>query len=175
MRKSSPEDDLFEEVAAECKAKASGKLVKKPPVQKERKSEATKERKQPQTPASIRRRGEEESFEDDASMEGSDDYRWSMEETTSDTAKALETFMGKDDLRKQSELSEAQIRACALLLETAGRYKLPRIKNAVHHFLACRVSLNRGSRGEAVSAFTGLVENRRVNAQTAIADQLRRE
>lgn len=173
--RSTPEDDLFEEVLAERKAKASGKLVKKAPVQKERKSEATKPQKLVQTPSSIRGRGEDESFEDDGDMSGSDDYRWSMEETTSDTAKALETFMGKDDLRKQSELSEQQIRACALLLEMAGRYKLPRIKNAVHHFLACRVSLNRGSRGEAVSAFTGLVENRRVNAQTAIADQLRRE
>jgi|WetSurMetagenome_2_1015567.scaffolds.fasta_scaffold03817_7 hypothetical protein len=173
--RSTPEDDLFEDVVAERKAKAGGKLVRKAPVQKEAKSKAIKEQKQPHTPASIRGRGEDESFENDADMGGSDDYKWSMEETTSDTAKALETFMGKDDLRKQSELSERQIRACALLLEAAGRYKLPRIKNAVHHFLACRVSLNRGSRGEAVSAFTGLVENRRVNAQTAIADQLRRE
>jgi hypothetical protein len=169
----SPEDDLFEDVVREQTAKRAGikgKLVKSAPKQS-----PAKPQKQPQTPASIRGRGEEEEFEDDTGGDGSEDYKWSMEETTSDTAKALETFMGKDDLRKQSELTEHQIRACALLLEMAGRYKLPRIKNAVHHFLACRVSLNRGSRGEAVSAFTGLVENRRVNAQTAIADQLRRE
>jgi hypothetical protein len=98
-----------------------------------------------------------------------------MEDSTTDTAKALEAFMGKGDLRKESELNEDHIRASSLLLEMAGRYKLPRIRNAVHHFLACRVSKDRGSRGEAVAAFTGLVENRRMNQTDALANSLRRE
>jgi hypothetical protein len=110
-----------------------------------------------------------------AGSEGSSDYQWAMEDSTTDTAKALEAFMGKGDLRKESELDENHIRASSLLLEMAGRYKLPRIRNAVHHFLACRVSKDRGSRGEAVAAFTGLVENRRVSSQENIANSLRRE
>jgi len=113
--------------------------------------------------------------EDFESGEGQSDYMWAMEDSTTDTAKALEAFMGKGDLRKESELNEDQIRAASLLLEMAGRYKLPRIRNATHHFLACRVSKDRGSRSEAVAAFTGLVENRRLNQTDMIGNALRRE
>jgi hypothetical protein len=118
---------------------------------------------------------EHENYDSGGDAGGSSDYMWAMEDSTTDTAKALEAFMGKGDLRKESELNEAQIRGASLLLEMAGRYKLPRIRNAVHHFLACRVSKDRGSRNEAVSAFTELVENRRMNQTDALANSLRRE
>jgi len=157
-------DDLFEEETGE---KVIPKSKPKPkPLSK----------REPAVPAT---RGKEprerEKYENDPSDAGSDDYAWSLEDSSSDTAKALEAFMGKGDLRKQSELTERQIVACALLLETAGKYKLVRIRSAVHHFLALRVSKDRGSRQEAVTAFTGLVENRKMNQTAEFANSLRRD
>ena len=156
-------DDLLEDddpvVVVETKAK------QKPPVGRQPKAVE----KQVKTPR------EREKYENDPSDVGTDDYNWSLEDSSSDTAKALEAFMGKGDLRKQSELTEQQIVACALLLETAGKYKLVRIRSAVHHFLALRVSKDRGSRQEAVTAFTGLVENRKMNQQSEFANSLRRD
>jgi len=146
------------------------KVVKNKPKQSPLTSqEPAPKRRQNNTPRA------HENFDNDPESNGSGDYMWAMEDSTTDTAKALEAFMGKGDLRKESELNEDQIRAASLLLEMAGRYKLPRIRNATHHFLACRVSKDRGSRGEAVAAFTGLVESRRVTGQEQIANSLRRE
>ena len=172
-RKMSPEEDLFEEVKKEAPKKKL--TLQKIKGANDVKLESAKAQGRINTPDSIRQRGEDESWDDDPDMSGSEDYKWAMEENPSDTAKALEAFMGKGDLRKESELSHQQIVACSLLLEMSGRYKLPRIKNAVHHFLACRVSLDRGSRKEAVTAFTGLVEKGKIAAVEGIANNLRRD
>lgn len=156
-------DDLFEEETGEKVVKSKPKLSPAKP-------------QEPKKPAVVKKPPREhEKYENDPSDVGSDDYAWSLEDSSSDTAKALEAFMGKGDLRKQSELTERQIVACALLLETAGKYKLPRIRSAVHHFLALRVSKDRGSRQEAVTAFTGLVENRKMNQSAEFANSLRRD
>ena len=152
-------DDLFEDETGE-------KVVKSKPLKGQQPKAVTPSKKPSR---------EREKYENDPSDVGTDDYNWSLEDSSSDTAKALEAFMGKGDLRKQSELTERQIVACALLLETAGKYKLPRIRSAVHHFLALRVSKDRGSRQEAVNAFTGLVENRKLNQSAEFANSLRRD
>jgi hypothetical protein len=144
-------------------------------VEKEAKQKPAKAPQPKPAPKPVKPPREREKYENDPSDAGTDDYNWSLEDSSSDTAKALEAFMGKGDLRKQSELTEKQIVACALLLETAGKYKLPRIRSAVHHFLALRVSKDRGSRQEAVNAFTGLVENRKMNQQSEFANSLRRD
>jgi hypothetical protein len=112
---------------------------------------------------------------DDGGLGSDEDYKWSLEDSGSDTSKALEAFLGKGDVRKESELTETQIVSAALLLEMSSRWRHKRIRAIVHHFMSCRVSLNRGSRGEAVAAFTGLVENRRANATENIANSLRRD
>jgi hypothetical protein len=142
-------DDLFEEETG-IKSQPKSKAIKAPPTPRYHDN-------------------------DDDSLGSDEDYKWSLEDGGSDTSKALEAFLGNGDVRKESELTEKHIVSAALLLEMASRWKHKRIRAIVHHFLSCRVSLNRGSRGEAVQAFTGLVENRRANATENIANSLRRD
>jgi hypothetical protein len=170
-------DDLFLGSPGNAPKPKKAKVVKAPPTPYEAPLEAIPATPRPKPVKHTRPRLKYDNDAGNVPEEGGggdSDYQWSMQGESSDTAKALEAFLGSKDPRTSSELDENQIRSAALLLELSGRYRLPRLRNAVNHFLHLRVSKGRASRNEAVSAFTGLVANRQMNQQN-IADSLRRE
>lgn len=106
------------------------------------------------------------SMEDTVSVFGVDD------DNQSDVSKAIKTLIGSD-LRTSTELTDDEVQDLAILLEIAEKYRCGRIDTFCKHYMALKVSLNRGSRREVVQAFSGMEGMSHRSAQQDIMGRLR--
>jgi len=94
------------------------------------------------------------------------------DDSQSDVSKAIKTLIGSD-LRTSTELTLDEVQDLTVLLEIAEKYRCSRIDTFCKHYMALKVSLNRGSRREVVQAFSGLEGMSHRTASQDIMSRLR--
>ena len=94
------------------------------------------------------------------------------DDSQSDVSKAIKTLIGTD-LRTSTEVTLDEVQDLTVLLEIAEKYHCSRIDSFCKHYMALKVSLNRGSRREVVQAFSGLEGMSHRSASQDIMSRLR--
>lgn len=91
---------------------------------------------------------------------------------SSDIARAINALLG-DDARTKSELEKDEVKALTLLLEIGERYKAKHLLQIGENFLSLMISHKRGSRGEVVNSFSGMMNMRGQGQANDIVNRLR--